>query len=235
MAKLATDLLPKVKTSSLARVTNSTTVAEAIAAVCQRARSLTLITSQHVLDRVAVSGAIPQGLATAKVLTGKDGSGRPHVSVRTNFALATAEQVEQFCAGVSSMTSIDDVQQAYYSLVDEVSVPLVVWDNEPAWEQRSSNSAWSGTLRADAVTGNVSISNAMPEKPSMVIKAKSLNAALAVGNAPSAPIPPAPGNAPAPPPPAPVAMKMVNGTPYSVAGLLGNGWQQSAIDALPNA
>lgn len=234
MAKLESSLLPQVKSSSLARVKSVTTVAEAVKAVCDRARMLTLIPVQAVLDRHAVAGVVPQGLPNAQVLTGKDGSGRPHVSVRTNFALCTADQVEQFCTGVSSMQSIDQVQEAYYSFIDEVSIPLVVWDNEPSWSQRGASSTWTGTLRADAVTGNVSISNAMPEKPAHTHNAKKLVAVLAVGTAPSAPIPPAPGNAPAPPPPAPV-MKMFNGTPYSVQDLLGNNWAQSAIDALPNA
>jgi hypothetical protein len=236
MAKLESSLLPKIKSSSLARVKNVTTVAEAVKAVCDRARMLTLIPVQAVLDRHAVAGVVPQGLPNAQVLTGKDGSGRPHVSVRTNFALATAEQIEQFCAGVSTMQTIDAVQEAYYSFIDEVSIPLVVWDNEPGWAQRASNSSWTGTLRADAVTGNVSISGATPEKPAVTHNAKKLDAALAVGTPAmnAAPIPPAPGTPTPPPAPQPV-MKLFNGTPYSVADLLANNWSQAAIDALPNA
>lgn len=233
MAKLSSSLLPQVKSTGLARVTSAKTVDEAIASVTARVNAVILVTQQQVIDRTAVAGVVLQGLAQANVLTGKDGSGRPHVSVRTNFFLATKGEVNAFLTKLPMCQSVEAVLTEYYAFIDQHSINGVIWDNEESWNHRGNQSTWSGYLRVDAWTGDVSISGLVPEKPAVVIRAKPLSAALSVGNAPAIPAP----NAPAPAPQAPTApvMKSFNGAAYSVADLLAAGWQQAAIDALPNA
>ncbi len=237
MAKLASVHLSKVQTSSLARVSKVNTVAEAITAVANRVKSATLISVQNVLDRTAVAGVVLSGLAQANILTGADGTGKPHVSVRSNFFLATQAECDAFIASLSTLQTVEAVQQAYYAFIDNHSVNGVIWEGEPAWEQRSNQGTFTGYLRADAVTGDVSISGITAEKPTAVLHAKklpSLSASIPVAGTPVAGIPQAPGAPTTPAPQAPV-MKLYNGTAYSAADLLANGWQQSAIDALPNA
>ena len=227
MAKLSADLLSQVKSTGLARVTSASTVADAILAVTNRLKVATLVTAQQVLDRTAVAGVVLQGLAQANVLTGKDGTGRPHVSCRTNFFLCTQDQIKAFLAKLSLCTTVEAVQTEYYAFIDEYAINGVIWDNESGWNQRGNQSTWTGNLRADATTGDISISNLTPEKPAVVIQAKSLSAALKVGAAPAA-------AQTASEPAAPV-MKLFNGTPMAPAALLQLGFPQAAIDALPNA
>lgn len=237
MPKLSEELLKQVRSTQLPRVTDAKTVSEAVAFVVERVEAFILISPEMVLSRAAVEGIVPQGLARATVLTGKEGTGRPHVSVRTNFGFANKAQIEEFCANVAKFKTIQEVQEAYYGFIDAISIPMVIWDNEPSWMHRTSSSTWTGKLRSDSVTGNVSISEAVPEKPTLVIKAKkpTLNASIPVGNAiPTPPAPDAPAPPPAPAPAAPV-MKNFNGAVYSVADLLAAKWSQAAIDALPNA
>ena len=233
MAKLASVHLSKVQTSGLARVSKVNTVAEAITAVVNRVKSATLISVQNVLDRTAVAGVVLSGLAQANILTGADGTGKPHVSVRSNFFLATQAECDAFTASLSTLQTVEAVQQAYYAFIDNHSVNGVIWEGEPAWEQRSNQGTFTGYLRADAVTGDVSISGITAEKPTAVLHAKrlpSLSASIPV--APATNIPPASG---IPTPPPVPAMKLINGTAYSVADLLANNYKQAQIDELPNA
>jgi len=236
MAKLQTVHLSKVQTSGLARVGKAASAADAAIAIKARLNLATLVTVQQVLDRTAVSGVVLAGLAQANVLTGADGTGRPHCAVRSNFYLCTQADIDTFVASLAALQSVDQVQAAYYAFVDEFAINGVIWDNETAWSQRGNQGTFTGYLRADATTGDVSISGLTAEKPAVVLAAKkmpSLSASIPV--APSANIP-TPSGMPTPPPaPQAPAMKAYNGTAYSPADLLAAGWQQSAIDALPNA
>jgi len=235
MAKLASVHLSKIQSSGLARVSKVGSVAEAVTAVTNRVKAATLITVQQVLDRTAVAGVVLSGLAQANILTGADGTGKPHVSVRSNFFLATQAECDAFVASLSTLQTVEAVQAAYYEFIDNHSVNGVIWEGEPAWEQRSNQGTFTGFLRADAVTGDVSISGITAEKPTAVLHAKklpSLNASIPV--APASGIP-APSGIPTPPPAPQPTMKLLNGTAYSVSDLLAGGWAQSAIDALPNA
>ena len=247
MAKLASNLLSQVKTSSLARVTKATSIAEAIATVALRVRSLTLITSQNVIDRLAVAGVVLSGLSQANTLTGADGSGKPHVSVRTNFALCTVQEIEAFVASLSTIPTIDGVQQAYYDFIDTYVINGVIWEGESCWENRKSyQGTFSGFLRADGTTGDISISGIVAEKPGLVLQAKklpSLNASIPVAPVASVPPPPQAGAVPPPPPPNGPVMKQYNGAVYSSTDLIStymsSGYTadqaKSAVDALPNA
>jgi hypothetical protein len=237
MAKLASVHLSKVQTGGLARVSKVGTVAEAVTAVTNRIKAATLVTVQQVLDRTAVAGVVLSGLAQANVLTGADGSGKPHVSVRSNFFLATQTECDAFVASLSTLQTVEAVQAAYYEFIDNHSINGVVWQGEPAWEQRSNQGTFTGFLRADAVTGDVSISGITAEKPTAVLQAKklpSLSASIPVAPASGMPAPPQAG-APTPPPAPQPTMKLVNGTAYSPSDLLAGGWSQAAIDELPNA
>ena len=240
MAKLSSNLLPQIKSAGLARVTKAGSVVEAVATVASRVRALTLITAQHVIDRTAVAGVVLSGLATAKELRGKDETGKPHVTVRSNFALCTSSEIEAFIASLSTIPTIEGVQQAYYSFIDEVVVNGTIWEGESLFAIRTSvQGTLAGFLRADPETGDVSISGLVAEKPTTVLQAKklpSLNASIPVApvagtvpQAPGAPTPPTPSA-----PQAPV-MKVLNGTAYSQSDLLNSGWAQTQIDALPNA
>lgn len=235
MAKLNSAHLSKVQTSGLARVSRVSTVLEAVTAIKSRLALATLVTVQQVLDRTAVSGVVLAGLAQANVLTGSDGTGRPHCSVRSNFYLCTQAEIDTFVAGLAGLGTVEEVQTAYYAFVDEFAINGVIWDNETAWSQRGNQGTFTGYLRADGTTGDVSISGLTAEKPTVVLAAKkmpSLSASIPV--APSVNIP-APSGMPTPPAPQAPAMKAYNGTAYSPADLLAAGWQQAAIDALPNA
>ena len=235
MAKLQTVHLSKVQTSGLARVGKAASAADAVIAIKARLNLATLITVQQVLDRTAVSGVVLAGLAQANVLTGADGTGRPHCSVRSNFYLCTQADIDTFVAGLAALQSVDQVQAAYYAFVDEFAINGVIWDNETAWAQRGNQGTFTGYLRADATTGDVSISGLTAEKPAVVLAAKKMPSLSASIPVQGASIPTSTGM-PTPPaaPQAPV-MKLYNGAAYSAADLLANGWQQSAIDALPNA
>lgn len=237
MAKLSSGLLPKVKSGALLRITKAETVAEAIATVTQRVQAATLISEKDVLDRASVSGIVLQGGASAKVLTGKDGNGRPHVSLRTQFLLATKEQCASFLASVVSFTSIEDVQEAYYGFIDEHGISAVIWDNEPCWALYSTPGlTFSGYLRCDAVTGDVSIAGITPEKPARVIKARTLTLEdSAPEDKAETGIPTPPNKNSVPTPPKKAISKLIEGNVYTVESLLGAGWTQDAIDALPNA
>jgi len=235
MAKISSELLPKIKSSSLARITNATSVAEAIATVKQRLASATLVSEQNVIDRSAVSGVVLQGAAQANVLTGKDGSGRPHIAVRTNFFLCNPVIIQQFVAGLATMTTVEDVQEAYYSFIDNHCINGVIWDNEASWESRGNQGKWSGYLRADATTGDVSISGLTPEKPQNVIKARAIvedfDAVVEtpVANA-GAPTPPSTGSTP-PPPGAPANWKNPAGEVFAEAALVAQGWTPELLSA----
>lgn len=236
MAKLQSVHLSKVQTSGLARVGKAASVVDAVTAIKSRLALATLVTVQQVLDRTAVSGVVLAGLAQANVLTGADGTGRPHCSVRSNFYLCTQADIDTFIAGLASLQTVEEVQAAYYSFVDEYAINGVIWDNEESWKQRGNQGTFTGYLRADGTTGDVSISGLTAEKPAVVLAAKkmpSLNASIPVAPAASVPPPPQAGSVP-PPPPAP-AMKLLNGTAYSAADLLANNYTQAQIDALPNA
>lgn len=233
MAKLSSELLPQVKSTGLARITNATSVVEAIATVKQRLLSATLVSVQDVLNRSAVAGVVLQGAAQANVLTGKDGTGRPHIAVRTNFMLANGVQINGFLANLSQMTTIEDVQEAYYAFLDEHTINGVIWDNEASWEQRGNQGKWSGYLRADATTGDVSISGLTPEKPQHVIRAKEI-----VKESFSAEIP-TPGAAPTPIPtpqgiPTPsgnAQWKTPSGELHAESALLSAGWTPELLTA----
>jgi hypothetical protein len=237
MAKISSSLLPKVQSTSLGRVTNATSVEEAIATVKQRLASATLVTEQNVIDRSAVSGVILQGAAQANVLTGKDGSGRPHIAVRTNFYLCTPVIIQQFVTGLATMTTIEDVLNAYYGFIDNHCINGVIWDNEASWESRGNQGKWSGYLRADATTGDVSISGLAPEKAQNVIKARAIvqdfDAVVEtpVANA-GAPTPPT-GSTPPPPsaPGAPASWKNPTGDVFAESALVAQGWTPELLSA----
>ncbi|RUP42165.1 MAG: hypothetical protein EKK63_02385 [Acinetobacter sp.] len=234
MAKLSSDLLSQVKTASLARITNATSVAEAIATVKQRLASATLVSPQDVINRSAVSGVVLQGSAQANVLTGKDGSGRPHIAVRTNFFLCTPAVISTFTAGLSTMDSIEDVQNAYYGFIDAHCINGVIWDNEPAWESRGNQGKWSGYLRADATTGDVSIAGLAPEKPQHVIKARAIaqdfDAEVEIPSTPKVPTGPTSAT---PPPPvnAPANWKSPAGDVFAESALVAQGWTPELLSA----
>lgn len=237
MAKLQSVHLSKVQTSGLARVGKAASVVDAVTAIKSRLALATLVTVQQVLDRTAVSGVVLAGLAQANVLTGADGTGRPHCSVRSNFYLCTQADIDTFIAGLASLQTVEEVQAAYYSFVDEYAINGVIWDNEESWKQRGNQGTFTGYLRADGTTGDVSISGLTAEKPAVVLAAKkmpSLNASIPVSTPSGIPAPPQAGSVPPPPPAAP-AMKLLNGTAYSAADLLANNYTQAQIDALPNA
>ena len=229
MAKLSQVSLSQVASSGLARINATTTVAEFLTAAQARINALTWVSEADVIAQRPVSGIIPQGGATANVLTGKDGLGKAHVSLRNQVCLGTKADGAAIMAaltGASASATLEQLREMYYAAIDAVSVQLTVWqDSEPkAWDAvRSGRSSFTAFLRADSRTGDVSLQGATPESVTnaIVIPTRRIETAMPDGDAVLTP-----------PVTGPV-MKSFAGGVHTVQALLDLGLPQATIDALP--
>lgn len=165
-------VLASVKANNLPRVNDATTAAELLATVAERINALYWVNEADIIGRKRLSGIIPQGGATATVLRGKDETGKAHVSLRTQVAFGSKAEGAKFLTTLATMVataSVEDLKQAYYDFVDEVNVPLVVWEeSEPeAYKAaRSGRGTFSATLRVQTsgeAEGEISLSGAEAE------------------------------------------------------------------------
>lgn len=233
------------------RIKSAQSTLEAVAIATAKVRNLRLITVEQVLNRAKVGEIVLIGGQNANILTGKAGNGKPHVSLRTQYALATPEECAAFIKGLNVLPTVEAVQEAWYRFQEQHVIPAVAWEGEKCFEDRDYadlSARFSGTLRADSVTGNVSIAGLtrtdVATKPTAVAKASTFLDAL-LGSSEQIAGVPAPSPAPAPAPAAPAApapaaapaptMKMVNGQAFSTADLLAAGWTAEQVAGLPNA
>lgn len=171
-------VLASVKANNLPRINDAVTAAEVIATATERINALYWVGEADIIGRKRLSGIIPQGGATANVLTGKDGTGKAHVSLRTQVAFGTKAEGAKFLASLAIMAAtatVEDLKNAYYGFTDEVNIPLVIWKETEAdayKAARSGRGTFSATLRVQTsgeAEGEISLSGAETETDTDVV------------------------------------------------------------------
>lgn len=227
MAVLSSAAKAQVVSNSLPRINSATSVVELLQIAATRVNSMCWASEAQVLAGKRLSGIIPQGGNSANVLTGKNGLGKAHVSLKTQVGLCAVAPKEgqtsaeglaflQSLNAAAPTATLEQLREMYYQFVDGVTIPLVVWqDTEPEVFKAvtSGRGKYTGTLRADGDTGNVSFGNASVEEDVDVTPLpKRIATSIAAPATPAAP-----------------AMRMFNGMPIAESALQAFGVDFAAL------
>ena len=219
MAVLSSAAKAQVVSNSLPKVNSATSVVEALQTITTRVNSMCWVSEAQALAGKRLSGIIPQGGNSANVLTGRNGAGKAHVSLKTQVGLgsvATGTAFLQSLNAAAPTATLEQVRELYYQFIDSVTIPLVVWqDTEPEVFRAvtSGGGTYTGTLRCDGVTGNVSFGNASVEEDVDVTPLpRRIATSIAAPATPTAP-----------------AMRMFNGMPIAESALQALGVDFAAL------
>lgn len=262
MAQLSSNFKAQATGSVAPRIKSAVTVDEAKHAARTRAFLYTWVQESDVVARRHVKGIVLQGALALKdenILTGASGTGKPHVSLRCQYALlpwndatkrffTEAEVIANFNSSLVALTTKDEVEKAWYAFQDAHVLHATSWQGDPAWESiRQAGQSFTGYLNSREYTtkdGEIKveafISITGVEKPENPLRPK--NRTTVAETAPSAPATAPAPSAPAPAvpvmagPPAP-SMKVhpSDGKAYTPDQLRAGGWSDAQIAGLADA